>query len=120
MLDALLAVSLALVAGGPNLTVRDVSVVRSGEHLRVTHTLANAGTRRAAASRVEYRAGGRVAAVRRFRALAPGATARRTVRLSGVSSVAVCVDGDCTRSLAAPVIAARPADPTAMTTARFV
>jgi hypothetical protein len=117
MVEALLA--LAVAVGGPDLAVRDVSVSRSGDRLRVVSTVANVGSRRTRASRVEFPAGGRVIAVRKVGALAARATARRTVHLTRVSSVAVCVDGDCMRSLAAPAIGSSPADPTAATSARF-
>jgi hypothetical protein len=60
-----------------------------------------------------------VLAVRAVGALAPGATARRTVRLPRVPAVAVCVDGACTRGLDPPVIGVRPRDPTAAASARF-
>lgn len=119
MLDQLLTAGLLLLGAGAQLEVRDVAVTRSGERVRVTNTVSNAGTVRTRASRVDYRIAGRVVATRRVRSLAPGATAHATVRLTGVSSVAVCIQGNCTRSLAPPVIGSRPADPTAATSARF-
>ena len=53
MLDQLLTAGLLLLGAGAQLEVRDVAVTRSGERVRVTNTVSNAGTVRTRASRVD-------------------------------------------------------------------
>ena len=150
MLERRLAVGLlvpvlavAAAGRGPDLAVPGVSAlparVSAGELVRVSDTVRNLGTTRAARSRVEYRLVGpagrtRVLARRAVPALAPGRASRGAARLTvpsgapaGSYRVLVCVHGapernernNCGESMPSPRIGARPADPIAATSARF-